>query len=72
MTNILDPDHNEYLNDGVYVSYDGYQIWLAVDNHANKVVALDSDTYAALKAYVERLKAVNQEAYVAREALNAF
>ena len=32
-----------YIGDGVYVSTDGYQIWLAVNNHENKVIALDLD-----------------------------
>jgi hypothetical protein len=30
-----------YLGDGVYLSDDGYQLWLAVNHHENKVVALE-------------------------------
>ena len=28
-----------YLGDGVYASFDGFQIWLAVNHHENKVSA---------------------------------
>lgn len=30
-----------HMGDGVYLSHDGYQHWLAVNHHENKVVALD-------------------------------
>lgn len=29
-----------HIGDGVYLSHDGYQFWLAVNNHNNRVVAL--------------------------------
>lgn len=41
----------EYLGDGVYASFDGYQIWLAVNDHHNKVVALEPDAMRALINY---------------------
>jgi sulfur transfer complex TusBCD TusB component (DsrH family) len=41
-----------YLGDGVYVSFDGYQIWLAVNHHENKVIALEPDVFARLCEYV--------------------
>lgn len=47
---------NTYLGDGVYASFDGYKIWLAVRHHENKVVALEPEVFASLCAYVERLK----------------
>jgi hypothetical protein len=34
------PD-DKYIGDGVYLSFDEGQIWLAVGHHANKVVALE-------------------------------
>ena len=36
-------DHEQlgYLGDGVYLSHDGHQFWLAVGNHENYVVALE-------------------------------
>jgi hypothetical protein len=44
---------DKYLGDGVYASYDGYYIWLAADDHDNKVIALEPETYHALLKYVE-------------------
>jgi hypothetical protein len=50
------PDtHDEHLGDGVYVSFDGYQIWLAANHHENKVVALEPDVIMRLIRYAERL-----------------
>ena len=40
-----------YLGDGVYASFDGYQIWLAVNDHRNKVVALEPVTIVRLIKY---------------------
>jgi hypothetical protein len=61
---------DEYLGDGVYASFDGYQIWLAVNHHTNKQVAMEPAVLLSLLAYAERaynLKiAVTQ---VAKEAL---
>jgi hypothetical protein len=36
-----EPYYNEYLGDGVYALFDGYHIWLTVNNVP--VVALESD-----------------------------
>ena len=44
--------HSEYLGDGVYASFDGYQIWLAVNHHENKVVALEPSVFRRLCEYV--------------------
>jgi hypothetical protein len=49
-------EHETYLGDGVYASFDGYQIWLAVNHHENKVVALDPGVFAQLCKYAEMLK----------------
>lgn len=45
-----------YLGDGVYATFDGYQIWLAVNHHENKVVALEPEVFANLLAYAAMLK----------------
>lgn len=42
---------DEYLGDGVYASFDGYQIWLAVNDHTNKAVALEPEVMRALVGY---------------------
>jgi hypothetical protein len=49
-------DESIYLGDGVYASFDGFQIWLAVNHHENNVVALDPSVFAQLCKYVEMLK----------------
>lgn len=49
--------NDEYLGDGVYISFDGYHLWLAVNERDNKVVAIDPDVYERLVRYVERLRA---------------
>lgn len=49
-------ENNRYLGDGVYASFDGYQIWLAVNDHKNKVLALDASTMAALKEYIKAVE----------------
>jgi hypothetical protein len=51
--------HDEYLGDGVYASFDGFQIWL--DTRAQSPVnriALDPQTYSALLRYAQRIKAL--------------
>lgn len=49
----MTPD-NEYLGDGVYASFDGYQIWLAANHHTNKLVALEAPVMSALSRYAKR------------------
>ena len=43
---------DRYLGDGVYASHDGYQVWLAVNDYTNKVVALEPAVMRALEQYV--------------------
>ena len=41
-----------YLGDGVYASFDGFQIWLHVGHHeAPGVVALEPEVMRSLKEY---------------------
>jgi len=44
-----------YLGDGVYASFDGYQIWLAVNHHENKLVALEPEVMEKLLAFAGRV-----------------
>jgi hypothetical protein len=47
----------QYLGDGVYASFDGYQIWLTVNDHRNPpVVALDEGVMENLIRYSKSLK----------------
>lgn len=45
-----------YLGDGVYASFDGYQIWLAVNDNKNKVVALDPGVINMLIEYSKMIE----------------
>lgn len=61
---MTDKPKKEYLGDGVYASFDGYQIWLAVNTPDNDVIALDSDVASALMRYIHRLRqAANEQVY---------
>lgn len=53
--------HQIYLGDGVYASYDGYQIRLAANSptEPTDVVFLDASTYNALLRYVASLYAAD-------------
>ncbi len=48
----------EYLGDGLYVDFDGYQVRLSANNgiEDTNVVYLDSDLLKAFLNYIERLK----------------
>ena len=50
----MTPTHDEYLGDGVYASFDGYQISLAANHHTNKVIALEAPVFFALLRYAEK------------------
>jgi hypothetical protein len=45
-----------YLGDGVYATFDGYHLWLAVNEENNNVVALEPQVLEALNDYVKELK----------------
>ena len=48
-------EHQDYLGDGVYASFDGYQIWLAVNHHENKQIALEPRVMESLMRYAEKV-----------------
>ncbi|MBW3783815.1 hypothetical protein GL270_21725 [Aeromonas veronii] len=51
-----------YLGDGVYASFDGYQMWLRTEGMDGvNEIAIDDQTWAALVAYRNRLTATFQE-----------
>jgi hypothetical protein len=47
----MSDDTHKYLGDGVYASYDGHHVWLAVTTHENKVVALEPLVLLAVVRY---------------------
>jgi|GEM_PF-1976232 len=62
----LEGGFHDYLGDGVYASYDGYHIWLAANDHRNKVVALEPGVFRRLLNYKARL-----DAEIARSVIKA-
>lgn len=56
------PDTNQrYLGDGVYVSFDGYHINLAVNHHNNHVIALEPEVAVALQEYIKQIQNLKRE-----------
>ena len=53
--------HNRYLGDGVYASFDGFYINLAVNHNGNHVVALDPVVIIALEKYIVDIKAIRNK-----------
>lgn len=47
-----------YLGDGVYASFDGYHIWLAVNDSDYKVIALEP---AVMDRLIEYSKMIEQK-----------
>ena len=49
--------NEKYLGDGVYASFDGYQIWLRTtrEDGIDHMIALEPEVLRALKEYVNRL-----------------
>ena len=47
-----------YLGDGVYASFDGYQIWLTTQRSGSRTdsIAMEPEVYAKLVEYVAKLK----------------
>lgn len=46
-----------YLGDGVYASFDGYQIWLHAErDHDSHDIALEPETLQALNAFDKRIR----------------
>jgi hypothetical protein len=43
-----------HLGDGVYASFDGFQVWLAANHHLNKVIAIPEDVAENLIKYLKR------------------
>jgi hypothetical protein len=46
----------EHLGDGVYASFDGYHVNIAVNHHTNHVASLDPHVCRGLEAYIARCR----------------
>lgn len=55
-------EQQTYLGDGVYASFDGYQIWLAVNHHTNNVVAIEPSVMESLMHYAAKVWGTPKEA----------
>jgi hypothetical protein len=56
--NSIQEETKDYLGDGVYVDFDGYQIWLKANDYNNPTdqIALEPNVIESLMRYIERLK----------------
>lgn len=54
-------EKEEYLGDGVYASFDGYQIWLAANHHTNKVIALEPAVFSSLVDYAKQVFKIEEK-----------
>lgn len=51
------PEHpSVYIGDGVYASFDGFQIWLRAGRHdADPVIAIEPEVWIALSQFAARV-----------------
>lgn len=59
MTQEETPPEPAHLGDGVYVSFDGYHLNLAVNHHENHAVALEPYVLQELVKYARQVDAWN-------------
>lgn len=54
----------EYLGDGVYASFDGYQIWLTAENGicATDSIALEPDVLNSLNRFAQKINGTTEDA----------
>lgn len=52
------PEYKEYLGDGVYADFDGYNLRLTTEDgeKISNIIYLEPDVYSSLEDYVKRLK----------------
>lgn len=55
------PPEPRYIGDGVYASFDGFQIWLGLEA-GQQLIALDPFVLAALNDYWQALRGKTNEA----------
>jgi hypothetical protein len=69
---MIEIDKVEYLGDGLYAKFDGYQVWLLANSATSPTdkVALDNHTLDSFKRYLDRLYAPAVE--IDDEALPSF
>ena len=51
-------EYRQYLGDGVYAHWDGFQVWVAAERDGRQhAVALEAPVLDALETYVAQLRA---------------
>lgn len=62
---MMDPfeieEHRDYIGDGVYVAFDGYAVWLRIDDHRNvgSQICLEPEVLEALVRFARRKGALD-------------
>lgn len=57
-----EPIEPTYLGDGVYASFDGYQMWLHLNDHRSPaLIALEPSVYKSLVEYAKRIWRQNEQ-----------
>lgn len=51
----------DYIGDGVYVSFDGYNVNLEVNHHENHAVALEPDVLIRLIRYAKDVNIISDK-----------
>jgi hypothetical protein len=54
-------NNDRYIGDGVYVSFDGYCVVVAVSHHENDVVALEPQVLENLIQYAKDMKVIEDK-----------
>lgn len=63
--------NDKYIGDGVYLSDDGYQLWLAEGSHHNRVIALDPQVFPTLVVEgFKRMAAIHGKEWARAEISN--
>jgi hypothetical protein len=57
----MEDKQNVYLGDGVYTSFNGYHIMIAVNHHGNHVVAIEPDVLIGLIKYGKQVGVLTDE-----------
>lgn len=53
--------NSRHIGDGVYVSFDGYHINIAVNQHDHHVVSLEPSVVTSLEDYINEVRRVVQD-----------
>lgn len=49
----MELSESTHIGDGVYISHDGFHVWLAANHHENRVVALDPQVLVLMMDWIK-------------------